>query len=297
MDFRSLNYFVVVAQELNITRAAEKLNMSQPPLSSQIRNLEEELGVALFVRGKRQLTLTDAGSLLLRRASQMLGLADQTRSELASMTEGLSGTLFLSMVEGRAPFLAAEWIAGFHDEFPNVRYELWNGSSDDVIDQLRRGLADLAVVAAPFDMEHLDGIRVGAEPWVALISTRNPLSQLPGDTIPLRALEGQPLIIPRRKSRVEAIHHWFSQVGVSPQVLCEQSNYLDAVALSEQNVGISIFPQTTDNHSPALVSRVIVEPERTAEYYLVWDKAQQPGTLAQAFLDYVRDLQDDPAEP
>ena len=98
MELRTLRYFITVAQELNITRAAEKLNMSQPPLSNQIRGLEEELGVRLFIRGKRRLTLTDEGSLLLRRAVQLLDLADKTRQELATMKDGVSGTICLGMV-------------------------------------------------------------------------------------------------------------------------------------------------------------------------------------------------------
>ena len=83
MDFRVLQYFVTVAQELNFTRAAEKLQMSQPPLSNQIRALEEELGVQLFIRGKRRLTLTDAGTLLFQRSVQMLELAEKTRRDIS----------------------------------------------------------------------------------------------------------------------------------------------------------------------------------------------------------------------
>ena len=139
MDLRALHYFVVVAEELNITRAAERLNMSQPPLSSQIKGLEEELGVQLFIRGKRHLTITDAGTHLYRRARQILELSDQTQQELMSM-EGLSGDLNISLVEGRAPFLLARWIAGFRSEFPRVAIHLcgtaaatrsWSGCSGD----------------------------------------------------------------------------------------------------------------------------------------------------------------------
>ena len=121
MDLRSLHYFSVVAEELNITRAAERLNMSQPPLSSQIKGLEEELGVLLFIRGKRHLTMTEAGALLYRRARQLLELSEQTQQEIRSL-DGLSGDLNISLVEGRAPYLLARWIAGFRSEFPLVTF-------------------------------------------------------------------------------------------------------------------------------------------------------------------------------
>ncbi|MDD5931705.1 MAG: LysR family transcriptional regulator [Oscillospiraceae bacterium] len=291
MDFRNLQYFVTVAQELNFTRAAGKLQMSQPPLSNQIKALEEELGVQLFVRGKRHMTLTDAGVLLLQRAVQILEMGEKTRRDLASMGNELSGTICLGMVEGRAPYLAARWIAGFREEYPLVRYELWNGSSDDVLDQLHRGLADLAVIAAPYDEEHLDGFVVGREPWVAMISRRHPLADLPGTELPLSSLVGQPLIIPRRKSRVEAIRRWFAGIGAEPDILCEMSNYMDAVALAEQNVGISIFPQTTYTPNAHVVSKLITQPARQVEYVLVWERNQHLKTnLVREFTGYVRDF-------
>ena len=103
MELRTLHYFITVARELNITRAAGKLNMSQPPLSNQIKGLEEELGVQLFLRGKRHLELTEEGALLLRRAIQIQELAEKTRQEIASLRQGMTGTVYLSMVEGQAP--------------------------------------------------------------------------------------------------------------------------------------------------------------------------------------------------
>ena len=289
MELRTLRYFTVVARELNITRAAEKLNMSQPPLSNQIKALEEELGVQLFIRGKRHLELTEEGTLLLRRAVQMQELADKTRQELASLREGMTGTIYLSMVEGRAPFLAAQWIAGFREEFPLVRYNLWNGSSDDVLDRLRKGLADLAVIAAPYDTEHLEGFPVGQEPWAAMLHPDHPLAKEPGDTIPLSSLVGEPLIVPSRKSRIESIRRWFGEIGAEPQILCEMSNYMDAAALSSQGVGVSIFPQTVGVSNGLVVSKVVTQPARQAEYILVWNKGQAPTGLTREFIHYVQD--------
>lgn len=290
MEMRTLRYFVVTAQELNITRAAEKLNMSQPPLSNQIKSLEEELGAQLFVRGKRRLQLTDAGSLLYRRAVQILELADKTKTEFETLGEGLSGTISLSMVEGRAPFLAARWIAGFRDEFPMVRYSLWNGSSDDALDRLQKGLADLALIAVPYDTEHLHALKVGSEPWVAIIPRDHPLAEWEGEELPLEKLAGEPLIVPSRKSRIDAIMHWFAEIGEEPNILCETANYLDSLALSEQNVGISIFPQTTYTPNALVASKVISEPMKKVDYVLVWRRNERPTELVREFIEYVRDF-------
>ena len=289
MELRTLHYFTVVAQELNITRAAEKLNMSQPPLSNQIKALEEELGVQLFIRGKRHLELTEEGGLLLRRAVQIQELADKTRQEIASLREGMTGVIYLSMVEGRAPFLAARWIAGFREEFPLVRYNLWNGSSDDVLDRLHKGLADLAVIAAPYDTEHLEGFPVGREPWIAMLHPDHPLAQTVGDTIPLSSLAGEPLIVPSRKSRMDAIRRWFGEVGAEPHILCEMSNYMDAAALTSQGVGISIFPQTVDVSNGLVVSKVVIQPSRQVEYILVWNRGQPPSGLTRKFIHFVQE--------
>ena len=289
MELRTLHYFTVVARELNITRAAEKLNMSQPPLSNQIKALEEELGVQLFIRGKRHLELTEEGAFLLRRAVQMQELADKTRQEIASLREGMTGTIYLSMVEGRAPFLAAQWIAGFREEFPLVRYNLWNGSSDDVLDRLHKGLADLAVIAAPYDTEHLEGFSVGQEPWAAMFHPDHPLAKEPGEAIPLSSLVGEPLIVPSRKSRIESIRRWFGEIGAEPRILCEMSNYMDAVALTSQGVGVSIFPQTVGVSNGLVVSKVVTQPARQAEYILVWNKGQAPSGLTREFIRYVQD--------
>jgi len=288
MDLRSLRYFVAVAEELNITRAAEKLNMSQPPLSSQMKGLEEELGTQLFIRGKRHLTLTASGTVLLRRAKQLLELSDQTQQEIRSI-EGIAGHLNIGLVEGRAPYLLARWIAGFRMEFPKVSFSLWNGSGDDVLERLNRGLVDLALIAAPYNTELLEGIAVAREPWVAILSVKHPLAQEKGDFLPLRKLAGQPLFIPSRRSRAESVHAWFREIDEEPVIAGELSNYIDAVALAEQNVGICIFPMTTYTENELLVKKIITDSARQIEYALVWNRNQLNKELASEFVNFVKD--------
>ena len=280
---------MTVAQELNFTKAAQKLQMSQPPLSNTIREMEADLGVQLFIRGKRHLQLTDAGRLLMQRSAQILELADKTRSDLTAFGKELTGRLFIGSVDGRAQFLAARWIAGFREEYPRVTFDMTNGSSDDVIDRLYKGLADLAFVAAPYDTEHLAGFAVGRDPWIALMSERHPLAQKECDTVTLKEISKEPLIIPQRKSRIESIEQWFREIGSEMNAVCTLSNYQDAVAMAENNAGICIFPRTTKATAPGVVAKTIVEPAKYAEYVLVYPKGRRLENLPGIFIEYVRD--------
>ena len=213
-----------------------------------------------------------------------------------SLEGGMSGTINLGIVEGRAPFLIARWISGFKEEFPKVKYSMWNGSSDDVLDRLRQGLVDLAVIAAPYDTEHLEGITVGRGPWVAIMSRTNELAQIPGDEIPLQSLAGKPLIVPSRPSRIDAIRAWFAEADAEPNIICTLSNYLDAVAMSELDIGITIFPRTTYTPNDLLVTKIITEPARQIEYVLVRMKNREPSELMTEFINFVRDTEDTTAD-
>ena len=288
MELKTLRYFIAVAEELNITHAAQKLNMSQPPLTLQIRRLEEELGVTLFIRGKRRLTLTQEGSLFLRRARELLDLEQKTLSEMQAAGSGLKGTVYLGLVEGRPPYLAAAWMKQLRAQYPDVDYSLWNGSSDDVIYRLEKGLLDAAIIASPFDNEKLDSVRVWEEPWVAVIPGDHPLAASPSHHIRLRQLASCPLIVPARASRVEGIRRWFESVGETPRIFARTSNYIDALAMSEQGLGICIFPQTNDMPNDLVVRKVITNPPRKVAYHLVWLRSRACPALTQMLIDYVK---------
>ena len=292
MDLRSLRYFVTVAEELNITRAAEKLHMSQPPLSAQIKGLEEELETELFIRGKRRLRLTESGQVLYRRAKEILSLSENTETDIRSMGKGMRGTIYIGLVEGMAPDIAAEWFAGFIGMYPDIRFRILDGSTDDLLEKMRSGLIDLAVITSPCDNSLLHSFHVGEEKMGALMNRSHPLAAAEGDEIDISALAGENLIVPSRKAVIETIRKWFKKAGTEPKIVCEMDSYLDAAALAGRMVGISIYPRTAYIPNESLIFKGIKGKDKKMEYLFVWQKGHQLPRIEEEFIDYVKDCVD-----
>jgi len=288
MDLRSLSYFITVAEELNITRAAEKLHMSQPPLSNQIKNLELELETELFIRGRRHLQLTDSGKLLYHHAKDLLNLADKAANEVKSIGKGIKGTISIGLVEGSAPNIAAEWIANFTKIYPDIKFKVMDGNSDSLIEKLRSGIINLAVITSPCDQTLLNNFKVGQEKMTAFMSKDHPLALKPGNTVDLIDLKNQPLIVPARSAVITMIKKWFREIESEPNIICEMDNYLDVAALAGRNVGVSIFPKTDYIINPNLISKDIVNSTRYIEYLFVWLKGKPLPMADEAFIDYVK---------
>ena len=289
MDLRTLRYFVTVAEELNITKAADKLSMSQPPLSFQLKALEKELETELFIRGKRHLQLTESGRLLYRHAKEILNLAEKTSSEIRSMSNGISGTISIGLVEGSAPNIAASWIAEFMKRYPGISFRIMDGNSDELIEKLRSGLVNLAVITSPCDQTLLNSFKVGEEKMHAFMSSENPLAKIPGNTICLSDLKDQPLIVPSRQAIVDMIYKWFKEIKAEPKIVCKMDNYLDVAALAGKNIGISIFPKTSYIFNPQITTKEITESERIIEYLFVWLKGKPLPSIDETFIDYVKE--------
>ena len=290
MELRTLQYFVTVAEELNITRAAEKLHMSQPPLSAQIKNLETELHTVLFIRGKRHLKLTESGQLLYRRAKDILSLAERTRAEVLSMGEGMRGTISIGLVEGMAPDIAAEWFASFIQLHPNVRFRILDGSTDDLLEKLRSGIISLAVITSPCDQSLLHSFSVGEEKMAALMSKSHPLAQATDKKVRVNDLVGENLIVPSRKALIDTIYKWFREIDAEPKIICEMDSYLDAAALAGRQVGISIYPRTAYIPNDSLVFKEIVGKEKKMEYLFVWRKGHTLPVIEENFIDFVKEM-------
>ena len=290
MELRQLEYFQMASRLKNITRAAEKLHMSQPPLSAQIKNLEAELDTVLFIRGKRHLRLTESGQLLYRRAKDILSLAERTRAEVLAMGEGMRGTIAIGLVEGMAPDIAAEWFAGFRDQHPNVRFRILDGSTDDLLEKLRSGIISLAVITSPCDHSLLHSFHVGEEKIAALMSKSHPLAQVNERKVRVADLIGENLIVPSRRAVIETIYKWFREVNAEPRIVCEMDSYLDAAALAGRQVGISIYPRTAYIPNDSLVFKEIAGQGKKMEYLFVWRKGHTLPVIEEKFIDFVKEM-------
>ncbi len=284
MELRHIRYFLTVAEEKSLTKAAEKLLMAQPPLSRQIRDLEEELGEQLFIRKNNGVVLTEAGVRFRQYAAQIAALADRSIEDIKDMKGGLKGILYLATVEARAPQIIAGWISDFSAKYPEVEYNIWNGNTDDVVHRVRNGLSEIAVITAPYDQEELTGIEVYKEPWAAMIPSSHPLAQKQGDSIKIRDLEGCDLLIPSRTSRRKEIEDWFAPLGIEPRIRCRLAHMQNAIELTKKGLGIAIFPCTVSDYiNDGVVIKRLTDPDVYATYVCVRSKEHKLSKLAEEF--------------
>lgn len=207
MELRVLRYFLTVVREEGINRAAEVLHITQPTLSRQLAQLEDELGVTLFHRGARKITLTNEGILLRRRAEEILSLVDRTEKELVEQDEQVEGRIIIGGGELSAMQELPELIARFRAQYPLVTFDLFTANADLVKEQMEKGLIDIGVFLEPIDMEKFDFIRLRArERWVVLMRPDDPLAKK--DAITAADLAGKPLILPRRSNVQNEVLNW-----------------------------------------------------------------------------------------
>lgn len=196
MDIRIMEYYLAIVREGNISAAAEALHVSQPALSRQIKDLEEELGVTLFERGSRRIKLTEEGMILRRRAEEMVRLMQITESEISRAHSTLTGEVHIGAGESLA-FHHLSRIAGeIHGEHPDIRFTITSGDTADLLDQLDNGLIDVALIFTDYDHSQYQGIRLPADDKLGLLMKKDsPLAEKAAVTV--SDLQGLPLIVPR----------------------------------------------------------------------------------------------------
>jgi DNA-binding transcriptional LysR family regulator len=291
MELRHIRYFMAVAEEMNFTRAAEKLSIAQPPLSRQIKDLEEELGALLFERSPHSLRLTEEGLLFKQYAAQILELESKSKDDISEMSSGLHGRVYFATVEGYGPHLLASWISGFHNINPHVQYDLWTGTTDEIVNRIHKGLCDMAIVMEPFSDPEISSVTVHREPWAAIIPRTDPLSKKKGKSITPADLVDRKLIIPSRASRSTEFRQWMPDPGKPLNVICRVAHLINVRELARAGVGIAIFPLAEGimTEDDKVVVKKISHPAAVASYLLVWSKDRPMSRAAKEFLTFIHD--------
>ncbi|MBU2700128.1 DNA-binding transcriptional LysR family regulator [Sporomusaceae bacterium BoRhaA] len=286
MDIRKLQYFLAVAEEGQITKAAKRLHMAQPPLSQQLKLLESELGIQLIERngGGRKIKLTDAGQILRNRAEHILTLVDQTVKELKDSTERLLGTLSVGISSAwDAPFLPDK-IRDFRERYPEIDFRLMGGEANKIDELLGNGMIEIAIAPFPPDLETYTAIPLPDEPFVAALGPASDYG-LSANYVRLAELADKPLIIHRKH---ETLLEYYRLIGLEPRIRCSHSDIRSMLAWAGAGLGIAIVPRSTAGLIPdnTLIIKEIVEPIlRTSTTAVIWLRNHQLSTAARNFID------------
>lgn len=289
MELRVLQYFLTVVREENITRAANILHVSQPSLSRQMAQLEEELGTQLFVRGRR-LTLTDAGVLLRRRAEEVSALMNKIESEFEDQTE-TGGYISIGAGGLGASFTVAEAIRGFREKYPKVQFQIYTNSAEHIKERLEQGLLDFGLLLEPVDVSKYDYIRMKEkETWGLLMRPDSPLAEKP--YITKDDLTGIPVMITDRRSLQKEFENWLGTEISTLDVFMTFNIITNVVMFVSCGLAYAITIEAAVDlfDKEKLVFRPLY-PEISMTSVLAWKKFQPNFGAAGKFIEHFKSIQ------
>lgn len=286
MDIRQLRYFLAIAEEGQISGAAKRLHIAQPPLSQQLKLLEGELGVQLVERGSRNIRLTEAGRALRQRAEQVLDLVSATVKEIQALDEGAKGTLSLGTIASLGSTLLPDWISQFHAQYPGIDFLLREGETERIIDLLNKGVLEIGLVRLPVDPVMFESIPLPKEPLVAATSSK----WFNGQTgpVPIAELAHKPLLIHRR--HMTMISQGCREAGFEPTFLCKADDPRSMMSWAGAGIGIAIATASMARlfTNYGLYCREITSPVLETAAAVIWMKNRYLSVAAHKFLEIVK---------
>ncbi|MGN6703318.1 MAG: LysR substrate-binding domain-containing protein, partial [Burkholderiaceae bacterium] len=296
MELRHLRYFVAVAEELHVTRAAERLHIAQPPLSRQIQALEEELGVALFDRssrgdrGGRRLALTDAGQAFLDKARQILRSVESAAVDAQRAARGETGTLAVGFYEQIAYTLLPPILRRFQERFPQVDIQLRWFPNLEQVEALRRGDSDIAFVRPVSPLDGLCHQPLLSEPFVLALPANHRFAQR--KRVPLAACAGERIVNYARRLAPDyhdAILKMCALAGFAPDVALEVGQVYTALGLVSSGIGVTFVPASVQRlRFENVVYRPLARAKARSGISLVWQRPDASPILS-AFVEIARE--------
>ncbi len=289
MEFRVLRYFLAVAREESITGAAKALNVTQPTLSKQLMELEEELGKKLLIRGNRRVTLTEEGMLLRKRAQEIMELVDKTETEIGNVDEVISGDIYIGSGETDAMRLIAKAVKKLQDEHPHIQYHLYSGNADDVMERLDKGLLDFGIIIGTAHIQKYDYLRLPAtDKWGLLMKKDSPLASL--DSIRPENLLGIPLLCSRQALAGNELSGWFREGTEKQNIVATYNLIFNAALMVEEGIGYALcLDKLVNTTSVSGLCFKPLEPRLEASLNIVWKKYQVFSKAGEKFLKGLQD--------
>lgn len=285
MELRVLNYFLIVAREENITKAAELLHITQPTLSRQLMQLEEELGVKLFTRGRHSISLTDEGMLLRRRAQELVALAEKTAREFSHTEDELTGEITIGSGESRSMDTFSKLLASFRETYPLIRYDIYSGNADGIKEQIEKGLLDIGLLMEPVDIGKYEFIRMPLkEEWGVL--TRSDSELASKHAVRPEDLARLPLIAAKRGLVQNELANWFGEFYDGLDIVATYNLIYNSAKMVQNGIGTALCLRLDSMYENLCF--LPLSPRLETGSVLVWKKHQALSPAISAFLQHAK---------
>lgn len=289
MELKNLTTFLAVAKKETISAAAKHLHLSQPSLSRQLMELEKELGVTLFTRGNRKITLTEDGLLFRKRAEEIVELLEKTRSEFLSPRDTIAGNVSIGAGETYVIQLLGAIIKEIQAEYPNIKFHFYSGNADEVKERLDKGLLDFGVVISPADVKKYHSLRLPAkDTWGVLMRKDSPLAV--NEVITPKDLWDVPLITSRQSLVSSELSKWLKKDLKKLTVVATYNLVYNASKLVEEGVGYGLTLDKLVNFAPdsQLCFRKL-SPALESNLDVIWKNTQVFSKASGLFLERMKE--------
>ncbi len=288
MEIRELRYFLAVAKEQSISKAAEYLFIAQPSLSKQMQNLEKKVGARLFVRGSRKITLTETGLLLKKRAEEILDLYNKTTAELHAPATEVSGDIFIGGGESYAIDTVAKVAKTLQSKHPSIKFHFFSGDTEEIIAKLDKGLIDFGILVEPADLSKYEYLRLPQkDTWGVLMRKDSPLAVK--ESISPEDLWDKPLIRSRHTMNKNELSEWFKKDTDELNISATYNLLYNASLLVKEGLGYAIGLDKIINTAGdgELCFRPLC-PKLETTLSVAWKKYQVFSKPSELFLSYLK---------
>ena len=289
MELRELRYFLAVAREQSITRAAEHLYIAQPSLSKQMQNLEKEIGRPLFVRGSRKIVLTETGMLLKKRAEEMLELYEKTEEELTAPPDAVRGEVRIGSGESYAVQTVARAARAVQRDYPDIRFNFFSGDKDFVIDKLDKGLIDFGILVDVSDLSKYNSLRLPiSDTWGALMRRDCPLARK--EAVTANDLRQVPLLYPQQAMLKDSqLRKWFGGDIESLDIRARCNLVYNASVLAREGMGCAVtLARLVNTEGDGELCFRPLSPRLETFLDIAWKKYSVFPKPAEIFLQYLQ---------